>query len=66
MKSTDGFVKQPDNPGSSLNTDLAGLKAYKLRKQKEQQKENEINNLKQELSEIKDLLLKLIDNRTDK
>jgi len=55
-KTTDGFVRQEDNPGSVKNTDSRGLKAYKRRKERE----NEINTMKNEISEIKNLLRELV------
>jgi hypothetical protein len=58
----DSFIRQNDNPGAVLNTDSSGLAAYKKRKNRE----NEINTLKEEVSEIKSLLttiLQKIDNK---
>jgi hypothetical protein len=57
MKTSDGFVRQVSNPGASLNTDNTGLAAYKLRKQRE----SEINTLKDDVKEVKDLLNKLLE-----
>ena len=58
----DTFVRQPENPGSVLNTDRAALAAYKKRKQRE----NDINTLKEEVGEIKQMLLQLIAKETGK
>jgi len=58
-KTTDGFVRQPDNPGAAMNTDHRGLEAYKKRKQRE----NEINKLKEDIDEIKSLLQKLVKDK---
>jgi len=58
----DGFVRQPDNHGAVTNTDNRGLDAYKKRKQRE----NDINTLKEEVSEIKQMLLQLIAKETSK
>ena len=55
-KTTDGFVRQPDNPGAAMNTDHRGLEAYKRRKERE----NKINTLEQEVSQIKVMLEELI------
>lgn len=55
----DGFYRQETNPGAVINKDTNALKAYKLRKQKE----NEINNIKQEVAEIKEMLKILIENK---
>jgi hypothetical protein len=57
MNTSDGFVRQPDNPGATLNVDTKGLAAYKLRKQRE----SEINTLKDDVKEVKDLLNKLLE-----
>ena len=46
-----------------LNTDTSALKRHETRmklQEKEKNRENEINNLKKEISEIKELLLTLI------
>jgi hypothetical protein len=56
MKSSDTFVRQSDNPGAALNTDKRGLEAYKKRKERE----NEINNIKQEVADIKNLLQQIL------
>jgi len=50
MKET--FIRDENNPGAVLNTDHQGLKAYKMRKQKSK----EIDNLKEEVSDIKKML----------
>lgn len=51
-KSDDTFIRNDDNHGSVVNTDNNALKAYKLKKQKNK----EIDNLKEEVKEIKDML----------
>tara|TARA_R110000851_G_scaffold39966_6_gene101124 strand:+ start:7977 stop:8162 length:186 start_codon:yes stop_codon:yes gene_type:complete len=51
-KSEDSFIRSDDNHGSVVNTDNNALKAYKLKKQKNK----EIDNLKEEVKEIKDML----------
>ena len=53
----DSFVRSSSNPGAVINTDKAGLEAYKKRKQREA----EINNLKDEVSEIKAMLKQLLE-----
>jgi hypothetical protein len=50
MKET--FIRDENNPGAVLNTDYQGLKAYKMRKQKSK----EIDNLKEEVNDIKKML----------
>ena len=58
----DGFVRDPSNPGAVINTDIRGLKAYKLQKQKNKQiselhdKVTQIDDLQQQVAEIKDIL----------
>jgi hypothetical protein len=61
-KETDGFYRQQSNPGSVVNTDKYALDAYKKRKRRE----NEINTLKEEVSEIKQMLLQLIAKESTK
>ena len=56
---TDGFVR--DESGAIINVDNNALKAYKLRRNAENTKENEINTLKQEMSDIKLLLVQLLE-----
>lgn len=46
--------------GALLSTDTSGAAQYKRRIQEEHDKNNELNTLKQELSDIKNLLKKLI------
>ena len=58
---TDGFVRQEDNPGAIINVDKNGLQAYKLRREAEKRKENDINNLREEMSEVKDMLRQLLE-----
>lgn len=67
----DKFFIHPGNAGSLINEDLAGLDAYRLarrRKKEQDDKINEINNikedvqsLKQDFSEIKFLLQALLE-----
>ena len=52
MKPVDGFLRSDSNPGAVINTDNASLKAYKLQKNKHR----EIDQLKEEVSEIKGML----------
>jgi hypothetical protein len=56
---TDGFLR--DDSGAIINVDNNKLQAYKLRREAENRKENEINTLKQEMSEIKSLLVQLLE-----
>lgn len=56
---TDGFMR--DSSGAIINVDNNKLNAYKLRREIENRKENEINNIKQEMGEIKSLLIQLLE-----
>lgn len=53
----ENYIRSKSNPGAVVNTDRAGLEAYKKRKQRDA----EINNLKEEITEIKALLLQLLE-----
>jgi hypothetical protein len=44
-----------------LNTDIEGLKAYKAQKNKEQRTTSEINNMKQDINELKALMQRILD-----
>ena len=55
------FRRSATNPGALINTDNAGLKAYKLAKQKAIKDRSEINSLKEEISELKDLVKQLLE-----
>lgn len=52
MNNNDSFIRDKINPGAILNTDVSGLKAYKLQKQKNK----EVDQLKNEVKEIKSML----------
>lgn len=49
------------NNGALLNKDNNALEAYKKRKNRQSEQENKINKLESELSEIKNLLLQLVE-----
>ena len=58
MKETeDSFVRDNNNTGCVLNTDNNALKAYKLKKQKNK----EIDNLKEEVKDIKNILTLILE-----
>ena len=57
---TDGFIRD-DNSGAIINTDKEAMKAYKLRRSLEISKQNEINKLREEMSDIKDMLKQLLE-----
>lgn len=52
----DKYVRDKVNPGAVLNTDSTALKAYKAQKQKFQ----EIDSLKNEMDEIKKMLVDIL------
>lgn len=59
MKATDGFVRDLNNNGAVLNTDNTALQAYKNKKahqKKINSKLDDIDNLKGEVKEIKQML----------
>ena len=58
---TEGFLRQRDNPGAVVNVDNTALQAYKQRRNLEMRKEEEINIMKNELSEIKIMLSQLLE-----
>jgi len=72
MKINDTFIRQQDNPGALLNTDNEGLRSYREARKKildNQQKisqinniQDEVNSLKSELSDIKQLLIKVLES----
>jgi hypothetical protein len=57
MKNIDGFIRDQNNPGAVVNTDLAALTAYKLQKNKNK----EIDNLRQEVNELKSVLYQILE-----
>ena len=58
---TDGFVRQEDNPGSIVNVDKNGLQAYKLKREAEKRKESDINTLRDEVTDIKNMLSQILE-----
>jgi hypothetical protein len=58
---TDGFVRSAANPGAIVNVDNDSLRAYKLRRERETSKQDEINSLKQELEDVKSLLSQVLE-----
>jgi hypothetical protein len=57
MEKNNTYIRQPNNPGAVIINDKPGLEAYKKRKQRE----NDINTLKEEVSEIKSMLGLILD-----
>lgn len=65
IENESGYVKDMTNR-AILSTDTAALEAYKLRRKKAaetQAKLDEINTLKQDVAEIKDLLRQLLGSK---
>ena len=60
---TDGFVRQEGNPGAIINVDKNGLQAYKLKREAEMRKEADINTLRDEMTQIKNLLTQLLEKK---
>ena len=68
LEGEDRFVKNVQNR-ALLNTDVAGLKDYKNKKEAARQVNDisgEINNMKSEMSEIKSLLQQLVKQNLEK
>lgn len=57
MKEDEVYVRLEDNLGAVVNTDNAGLQAYKRRKNKDK----EIDNMKKEISDIKTMLSMILE-----
>ena len=60
IKPTDGFLRD-ESSGAIINVDSGALSAYKLRKNAESRKENEINTMKEEMTEIKNMLSQILE-----
>lgn len=58
---TDGFLRSESNPGAIINVDNEALQAYKLRRSREANKQKEINSLKEEITELKNLISQLLE-----
>jgi len=57
-----GYVKDKSCQ-AIISTDNSGLEAYRARRKREQDKLDEINNLKQDVAEIKDLLRQILGSK---
>lgn len=65
------LVKIENEPGyvkdkacqAIISTDNSGLEAYRARRKREQDRLDEINNLKQDVAEIKDLLRQILGSK---
>jgi hypothetical protein len=58
---TDGFMRQENNPGAVINVDNSALVAYKKKKEAELRKVNDINNLREEMTDIKFMLSQILE-----
>lgn len=58
---TDGFIRSENNPGAIVNTDNRALQAYKMQKEIERRKNNEINTLRDEVTELKGIVSQLLE-----
>ena len=64
MKNIDGYVRDKINSGAVLNTDNAALEAYKRQKAKHKNLENklnEIDEIKKDVTDIKNMLSLIIE-----
>lgn len=50
-----------NNPGAIINTDNEGLQAYKLAKKRAAAQTTELNNLKQQIEELKSMVTQLLE-----
>jgi hypothetical protein len=63
VKDTPNLVRDMQNQ-AVLNSDLDGLKAYKLKREKQQEINSavdDINNMKQDINELKTLMQRILD-----
>jgi hypothetical protein len=59
IKEKDGLVRDNKN-GAVLNTDLNSLQKYRMKRNKDMTMQKEFEQMKQDMSEIKTLLHKLV------
>lgn len=55
------FMRMDNNPGAIINTDNEGLQAYKLAKKRAAAQTSELNNLKQQIEELKSMVTQLLE-----
>lgn len=60
VKDHENLVKDTETK-AVLNTDLTSLEAYRAHRNKQRQKDNEIERLKEDVKEIKDILQLLVE-----
>lgn len=65
VKDNDDLVRDKEN-SAILNVDADALSKYKMRREQERKRNEEINTLKKDVSEIKSLLLQMIDKEGNK
>ena len=65
VKDNDDLVRDNEN-SAILNVDADALSKYKMRREQERKRNEEINTLKKDVSEIKSLLLQMIDKEGNK
>lgn len=58
---TDGFIRSEQNPGAIVNTDMTALQAYKRQREAARLKEQEINTLKNDVTELKSMISQLLE-----
>lgn len=59
-------MRQEDNSGAIVNVDKNALHAYKLKREREQSKENDINMLREEVTELKSMLSLILEKISSK
>jgi hypothetical protein len=65
VKDNDDLVRDKEN-SAILNVDADALSKYKMRREQERKRNEEIDTLKKDVSEIKSLLLQMIDKEGNK
>jgi hypothetical protein len=65
VKDNENLVRDKEN-SAILNVDSDALSKYKMRREQERKRNEEIDTLKKDVSEIKSLLLQMIDKEGNK
>lgn len=65
VKDNEDLVRDKNN-SAILNVDMDALSKYKMRREQERKRNEEIDELKKDVSEIKSLLLQMIDKEGNK
>ena len=65
VKDNDDLVRDKEN-SAILNVDADALSKYKMRRDQERKRNEEIDTLKKDVSEIKSLLLQMLDKEGNK